>query len=115
MHMISNYHQIDAKDLIHQLSAGGRNYFTSREAQSALKTSPDATKLALNRLRKQGLIATPARGFYVIVPPEYSSLECLPTDQFIPGLMKQKDQSYYAGLLTAAQYYDAAHQRPLQF
>lgn len=113
--MFSNIDRIDAKELIHQLSTVGRYYFTSQEARLALKTSPEATKLALNRLRKQGLIATPAREFYVIVPPEYFSLECLPADQFIPGLMKQRDQRYYAGLLTAAQYYGAAHQRPQQF
>ena len=80
-----------------------------------LGVSADATKLALNRLTKQGLIASPARGFYVIVPPDYRSLGCLPADQFIPALMKQKQLTYYAGLLSAAQYYGAAHHRPQQF
>ncbi len=81
----------------------------------ALSVSADATKLALNRLAKQGLIASPARGFYVIVPPDYRTLGCLPADQFIPALMKQKQLTYYAGLLSAAQYYGAAHHRPQQF
>jgi len=82
----------------------------------ALEISAEATKLALNRLRRQDLIASPARGFYVIVPPEYRSLGCLPADQFIPALIEQKkDWHYYAGLLSAAQYYGAAHHRPQQF
>lgn len=80
-----------------------------------INVSANAVKLALNRLRKQGLIAQPARGFYVINPPEYRSLGCLPADQFIPALMKAQDRFYYAGLLTAAQYYGAAHQRPQEF
>jgi predicted transcriptional regulator of viral defense system len=69
----------------------------------------------LNRLAKQRLIASPARGFYVIVPPEYRSLGSLPADQFIPALMERLDVPYYAGLLTAAQYHGAAHQRPQEF
>src|SRR5207247_498659 len=34
---------------------------------------------------------------------------------FIPTLMKSLDLPYYAGLLTAAQYHGAAHQRPQEF
>ena len=60
----------------------------SREMQSALGVSAVAAKLALNRLAKKKVIASPARGFYVIVPPEHRSLACLPADQFIPALMK---------------------------
>jgi len=83
--------------------------------QSALGVSAAAAKLALNRLAKQKVIASPARGFYVIVPPEYRSLGCLPADQFIPALMKRLDLPYYAGLLSAAQFHGAAHQQPQEF
>lgn len=104
-----------ARDYIDSLAQSERYHFTSAEAKQALSASPDAVKLALNRLGKQGLIATPSRGFYVIVPPEYKSLGCLPADQFIPQLMQQLNLRYYAGLLTAAQYYGAAHHRPQEF
>ena len=104
-----------ARQYVEDLAASGRHTFTSREVRSSLRVSADAAKLALNRLAKQGLIASPARGFHVIVPPEYRSLGCLPADQFIPTLMKRMDMPYYAGLLTAAQYYGAAHQRPQEF
>lgn len=83
--------------------------------QSALGVSAAAAKLALNRLAKQKLVASPARGCYVVVPPEYLSLGCLPADQFIPALMKCLNLPYYAGLLSAAQYHGAAHQRPQEF
>ena len=111
----SNKAQISAKDLIETLASKGRYSFTSEEARAALKVSPDASKLALNRLARQGLITSPARGFYIIIPPEYRSLGCLPAEQFIPDLMKSKGLTYYAGRLTAAQYYGAAHQRPQEF
>ncbi len=77
--------------------------------------SANATKVALRRLARQNLIAQPGRGFYVIVPPEYRSLGCLPGDQFIPALMQRKKQLYYAGLLSAAQYYGATHHQPQEF
>jgi predicted transcriptional regulator of viral defense system len=115
MGVISIKRQRTARDLIEYLASIGRYSFVSEEAREALNVSPEASKLALNRLAKQGQIASPARGFYVIIPPEYRSLACLPADQFIPDLMAHKKLTYYAGLLTAAQYYGAAHQRPQEF
>jgi predicted transcriptional regulator of viral defense system len=104
-----------AREYISNLAASGRYDFASREVQSALGVSAAAAKLALNRLAKQKLIASPARGSYVVVPPEYRSLGCLPADQFIPALMKRLNLPYYVGLLSAAQYHGAAHQRPQEF
>src|SRR3989442_11337241 len=104
-----------ARQYVEDLSAAGRHPFLAKEAQKALGISAAAVKVTLSRLAKRGVIASPARGFYVIVPPEYRSLGCLPADQFIPALMKTLSLPYYAGLLTAAQYHGAAHQRPQQF
>jgi predicted transcriptional regulator of viral defense system len=115
MRMKSQRRHPKARQYIEHLAAKGRYHFTSREAQSALGVSADATKLALNRLAKQHVLASPARGFYVIVPPEYRSLGCLPAEQFIPALMKHRNRPYYVGLLSAAQYHGAAHQRPQAF
>lgn len=107
---------IFARTYIDRLAAAGRYHFTSADTRHALDVSPEAARQALNKLSRQGLIvASPARGFYVIVPPEYRSLGCLLAEQFIPALMAQKDRPYYAGLLSAAQYYGAAHQRPQEF
>jgi len=113
--MKSESRRSSAREYISGLAAAGRHHFVSSEARAALGVTADAAKLALRRLAKQGLIATPARGFYVILPPEYRSLGCLPAEQFIPALMKERGRSYYTGLLTAAQYHGAAHQRPQAF
>jgi predicted transcriptional regulator of viral defense system len=104
-----------ARDYIEGLAAKGRYHFSSADAQRALGVSPAAAKLALLRLARQKLIASPARGFYVVVPPEYRSLGCLPADQFIPALMQRAGLRYYAGLLSAAEYHGAAHHRPQEF
>ena len=104
-----------AREYIAGLAAAGRYDFASSDARNALGVSTDATRLALNRLARRKLIASPARGFYVIVPPEYRALACLPAEQFIPALMQRLGLPYYAGLLSAAQYHGAAHQRPQEF
>jgi predicted transcriptional regulator of viral defense system len=104
-----------ARPFITQLAADGQHHFTGEKIRAALGVSQAAAKLALYRLAKQGLVASPARGFYVIVPPEYHRLGCLPADQFIPALMEHLNLPYYAGLLSAAQYYGAAHHRPQAF
>ncbi len=104
-----------ARDLIGDLAARGRYHFTSSEVRSALGVSEAAARQALSRLAAKGEIASPARGFYVIVPPEYRRLGCLPADQFIPALMEHRSTRYYVGLLSAAQYHGAAHHRPQEF
>ena len=104
-----------ARDVIAELAARGQYHFTSSELRSALGVSGAAARQALSRLAAKGEIASPARGFYVIVPPEYRRLGCLPADQFIPALMEHRNARYYVGLLSAAQYHGAAHHRPQEF
>jgi predicted transcriptional regulator of viral defense system len=101
-----------ARDIIVDLAARGRYHFTLWEFRSALGVSESAARQSVRRLAARGEIASPARGFYVIVPPEYRRLGCLPADQFIPALMQRKGVPYYVGLLSAAQYHGAAHHRP---
>ena len=103
------------KDYLAQLTQGGRYFFTSQDASRKTGASREAVKLALNRLRRRGQIASPGRGLYVVVPPEYQALGSLPADQFIPSLMEQTKAPYYAGLLSAAQYHGSAHHRPQEF
>jgi hypothetical protein len=50
---------------------------------------------ALHRLKKNHLIFSPAKGFYLIVPPEYQAYGCLPADMFIPDLMRHWNLPYY--------------------
>ncbi|MEA3240873.1 MAG: type IV toxin-antitoxin system AbiEi family antitoxin [Pseudomonadota bacterium] len=102
-------------DYIFDLMAQGRYTFTVNEIADVLQISLTAARAALRRLRKKGIIATPYRGFWVVVPAEYRNFSCLPPDQFIPQLMEHLGEPYYVGLLSAAEYYGAAHQRPQIF
>jgi predicted transcriptional regulator of viral defense system len=102
-------------EFIQDLAAKGRSCFSFEDVEKLKGASPIAIKASLRRLQKKGGIAMPYRGFYVIVPPEYRSAGCLPPEQFIPDLMDHLGEVYYAGLLSAAEYHGAAHQRPQVF
>jgi predicted transcriptional regulator of viral defense system len=101
-----------ARDYLEELAGSGRHHFTTSDATAALGGSAASARAQLRRLRGQGLIAEPSRGFHVIVPPEYRRLGCLPADQFIDALMDLGGEPYYMALLSAAERFGAAHQRP---
>lgn len=102
-------------EFITNLVAKGYGSFTSDQARQALRVSDVAVRAALRRLKEKGELAQPINGFYVIVPPEYRILGCRPADHFITELMNFIGAPYYVGLLSAAQYYGAAHHKPQQF
>lgn len=100
---------------IQDLASKGCSCFSFEDVEKLKSSTPIAIKAALRRLQKKGEIAMPYRGFYVIVPPEYRAAGCLPPEQFIPDLMDKLGEVYYTGLLSAAEYHGAAHQRPQVF
>jgi len=106
---------VTAAKFISDLVARGRYCFSAEEAVNALGASAVATRAALRRLRQKGELATPYKGFHVVVPPEFRNIGCLPAGHFIPSLMAHLEEKYYAGLLSAAEYHGAAHQRPQVF
>jgi predicted transcriptional regulator of viral defense system len=103
------------QDFITELAAGGRYTFSTQDLVDRHGGSVVAARAVLRRLRAKGAIASPMRGFQVIVPPEYRVLGCLPAEQFVPQLMEHLALPYYIGLLSAARYHGAAHQQPQVF
>lgn len=106
---------MDLGAYIDDIASNGRLHFTMEEMARALGVSQVAARAAVRRLRQKGRLATPYRGFGVIVPPEYRRLGCLPAEQFVPQLMAHLGLDYYVGLLSAAEIHGAAHQRPQRF
>ncbi len=97
------------------LQSRGRYTFTREEALAAAEREAPAVDAALRRLRRRGRLASPRRGFYVVVPVEYRSAGCPPATWFIDALMGFLGQPYYVALLTAAGLHGAAHQQPMLF
>ena len=100
---------------IQKLLQRGQYHFTTNDAMKALNGDSHSVTRALNRLKQKGELATPQRGFYVVIPPEYRPLGCLPAEQFVPQLMDRIGEQYHVALLSAAQLHGAAHQRPQRF
>ena len=100
---------------IKQVRAEGHWSFTTEQAIKDLKISRSALHSGIYRLKKKGDIASPTNNLYVIIPPEYQYLGCLPAAELTPILMKYWGLSYYACLLTAGMYHGAAHQKPQIF
>jgi predicted transcriptional regulator of viral defense system len=106
---------VRATGFIADLAASGRYFFTTAELVAVLGGTATAAQASLGRLKRKRLVATPHRGFHVILPPEYRRLGCLPAEQFIPELMHHLGERYYATLLSAAELHGASHQKPQAF
>ena len=101
--------------LLDHLQGAGRYSFAAGEALKALGVSSIALRSALWRLARSRRVASPRRGFYVIVPPEHRAVGCPSPEWFIDDLMAYLGRPYYVGLLTAAALHGAAHQAPQEF
>lgn len=102
-------------EYLKQLRKSGQVSFTIGEMMSALQVSRNNAFAATHRMKKSGDIISPAQGFYVIVAPEDQSQGSPPEEELVPILMKHLGVNYYAGLLTAAMYHGATHQKPNSF
>ncbi|MFO7641613.1 MAG: type IV toxin-antitoxin system AbiEi family antitoxin [Candidatus Competibacteraceae bacterium] len=102
-------------DWVEQRQSLGRFTFTRSEVESETVRSAVAVQAALRRLKEQGRIVSPRRGFYVVVPPEYRATGSPPASWFIDDLMRHLGQPYYVGLLSAAAIHGASHQQPMVF
>ncbi len=100
---------------IEDLESKGKCYFLKSEALIALNCTKKALDEAIKKLSIKQRIVTIKNGFIIIVPINYRSLGVLPADWFIKPLMEYLNLSYYIGLLTAASFYGAAHQKPQIF
>ncbi|MEE9237930.1 MAG: type IV toxin-antitoxin system AbiEi family antitoxin, partial [Thermodesulfobacteriota bacterium] len=96
-------------EFIKSLNNKGIWSFTSEVAQEQLG---DSALSVLRKLLEEGRIISPGRGFYAIIPEEYSISGRIPMDRYIDNLMRYYKVPYYIGLLSAAAYYGSSHQSP---
>jgi len=113
MGTILSYNYLE--DFTDDLRRDGRYTFTIEEVRNHLKITEEAVKKALNRMTNKGKITPVRKGFYLIVPPEYSIQKTLPSSMFIDQLMNYLRKPYYVGLLNAASFHGASHQAPQEF
>ncbi len=108
-------HMMTLDDYIKGLTARGRAYFTAQQAINELGISPAALHSRVHRLKLKGEIASPAKNLFVPISAEYHQMGCIPAADLAVILMRYLDQEYYVGLLSAAMYHGASHQKPQIF
>jgi predicted transcriptional regulator of viral defense system len=74
-----------------------------------------AVKRALSRLSTKGKIISLYKGYYLIIPPQYSSKGILPPPLYLDALMRHLQRPYYVALLNAAAFHGASHQQPQEY
>jgi predicted transcriptional regulator of viral defense system len=97
------------------LLSAGQVVFTSSEAEEALHIERGAFLDAAERLQRRKHLLNPRQGFYVIVPPQFASWGAPPPNWYIDALMRHEKQTYYVGLLKAAELHGATHQAVMEF
>lgn len=104
------------RNWVEELPQKGIITFTAEEAYQLFPSiSKRGIASALLRLVSKGKILSVWKGFYVIIPVEYSHKGIVPPIVYINQLMGYLKRQYYIGLLDAAAFYAAAHQRPQVF
>ncbi len=88
--------------------------FSKASALAELHLTPQAFQAAVNRMRKKGRLASPRRGFYLILRPEDRVLAPDPA-RWIDPLMKHLGLDYRISLLRAAAFHGSAHQSAMVF
>lgn len=93
----------------------GRATFSREEAEAALHLSPDALTAALVRLAARKRIASPRKGFFLILRPEDQVAGAPDPAQWIDPLMRALRLDYRVSLLRAAAFHGASHQAAMVF
>lgn len=93
----------------------GKRCFTINDIVKHFHVPHSHARVALHRLLKTGDIISPARGLYVIVPPEHQPHGSIPAQELVPLLMQHTGENYYVALLTAGLFHGATHQKPSRF
>lgn len=90
----------------------GQYWATTEQLEQLTRERGAVLRTSLARLRREGRLFSPARGLYVMVPPEYRSWRVIPAELFVDPLMKHLGRAYYVGFLSAAALHGASHQHP---
>lgn len=103
------------RDLPDHMLSEGTSWFTASEAADTVGVPLAHVYPGLKRLADRGQIFSPARGFYVPIPPEFRTWGSVPATHYVDAMMRHLNRRYYVGLLSAAELHGAAHQRPQVF
>jgi predicted transcriptional regulator of viral defense system len=115
MHGFMNTNDQHTIDFIREHRSNGRYAFAIEEVIKATNKPIINIRNDLFRLKQKGLVRNIRKGFFIIIPDEYSKMGVIPVEFYVDDLMKYLTRQYYVGLFTAAMFHGAAHQQPQEF
>lgn len=98
-------------EYITQLQSFEEYSFSIEEVTNNASKDSIAVKREISRLVEKKEILNLRKGFYLIIPPRYSSSEKLPIQLYAEKLFKYLERKYYVGLYAAAKIHGASHQQ----
>lgn len=114
MNLLSNYGRLE--NWIEECQSKGKFAFNLIELRNSFPNDTEiALKRMLDRQSAKKKVVSIFKGYYIIVPPQYSSKGVLPPSMFIDGLMIFLERKYYVALLNAAALHGASHQQPQEY
>lgn len=106
---------VNYTELWDELLAEGTSTVTVADIESRTGASANAIHAALKYATDRRRLFSPARGLYVVVPPEHRTMGVVPATHFVDPMMRHLGADYYVALAAAAQWWGAAHQAPQVF
>lgn len=102
------------EEYLDEIQSNGRYAFTWEEIRERFDISDKALQQSLYRLKSKQKIVQVRKGFYTVLPPEYSRQGIIPSTLFMDDMMAALNRKYYVGLISAAAIHGAAHQQPME-
>jgi predicted transcriptional regulator of viral defense system len=93
----------------------GRRTFSREEVETAVGLTREALTAALTRLAKRERLASPRRGFFLILRPEDRSTGAPDPARWIDPMMRFLALDYRIALLRAASFHGSSHQAAMVF
>ncbi|MGF1636632.1 MAG: type IV toxin-antitoxin system AbiEi family antitoxin [Cyclobacteriaceae bacterium] len=98
-------------EYIKQLQSFEEYAFSVEEVVKNVSKDSVAVKREISRLTEKKEILNLRKGFYLIIPPRYSSTVKLPIQLYAEKLFKYLNRNYYVALYAAAKIHGASHQQ----
>jgi len=102
------------EEYIDGVRAKGRYAFTLEELKDKLDVTDKAILQSLYRLKVKNKIVQIRKGFYTILPVEYSRYGVIPSNMYLDDMMVSLKKDYYLGLISAAAIHGASHQQTME-
>ncbi len=102
---------MNSAEYIRQLLSQEEYAFSLKEILRETGKGETAVKRELSRIVEKKEIINLRKGFYLIIPPRYSSAQKLPVQLYCEKLFRHLNRKYYLGLYTAAKIHGASHQQ----